>query len=70
MLFERYTILPVTEARKRGTKIRYVKTESSNCGGNICLQIQMTSNKQKSTSASVYYYGTPDIIMTCCHDEL
>lgn len=70
MPFETYTNLPVTQVRKRVKKIRYVKTESRNYGGNICLQILMTSNKQKRTSVSVYYHGTPDVIMTSCHDEL
>jgi len=44
---EKYTNLPVTEVRKRVKKIRYVETENRNYGGNICLQILMTSNKQK-----------------------
>jgi hypothetical protein len=70
MPFERYTNLPVTEVRNLVKKIPYVKKENRNNGGNICLQISMTSNKQKRTSASVYYYGTPDIITTSCHDEL
>jgi hypothetical protein len=56
MLRKRYTNPPVTKVRKRVKKIRYVKTENRNYGGNICLQILMTSNKQKRKSASVYYY--------------
>jgi hypothetical protein len=70
MPFERYTNLPVTEVRKRVKRIRYVKKETRNYGGNICLKILTTSNEQKRKSASVYYYGTPDIIMTSCHEEL